>query len=243
MTNFELSTENLNALKSIRSQFEQFMMLYKCAATEMLTKIEVLQEEFNTAHGDNPIEHVSTRVKSTKSLLKKAERKMIPLDLTQIREKIHDIAGVRITCSFISNVYELSDILQNQEDVQVLGFKDYIKDPKPNGYSSLHLILQIPIYLSDRVELVPVEVQIRTIAMDFWASLEHKIYYKYMKKVPRRLLNDLKEAAYAATELDLKMESLNNEVKTIKKQHELIDDDDAYLQIKFFEKALALSKH
>ncbi|MDT8862889.1 GTP pyrophosphokinase family protein [Alkalihalobacillus sp. MEB130] len=192
------------------------MMSYKFALDEINTKIDILKQEFQYIHEYNPIEHVKSRVKSPESILKKVYKKGYDLSLSVIKENVKDIAGIRITCSFISDIYELSNMLQNQPDINVLEVKDYIKNPKPNGYQSLHLVLQVPIFMSDRVEEVCVEVQIRTIAMDFWASLEHKIYYKYNQAVPQHLLNELKEAADSATQLDKKMEGIHKEMKELK---------------------------
>lgn len=143
-------------------------------------------------------------------------RKGYPFSLSSIKENIKDIAGIRITCSFISDIYEISNMLQQQKDITLLACKDYISNPKPNGYQSLHLILEIPIFMSDREELIPVEIQIRTIAMDFWASLEHKIFYKYNKEVPEKLIMELKDAAIVASELDQKMERIHKEMAIIK---------------------------
>ncbi|XOQ46635.1 MAG: GTP pyrophosphokinase YwaC [Thermocaproicibacter melissae] len=153
---------------------------------------------------------------TARNILKKIWRKGYELSLPSIKENIRDIAGVRIICSFISDIYRLSDMLKNHRDITVVEIKDYIKNPKPNGYKSLHMILQIPISMSDRVDNVYVELQIRTIAMDFWASLEHKIYYKYDKAVPVKLMEDLKEAAQSVSQLDEKMEAIHNEMKRFK---------------------------
>ncbi|MBM4764377.1 hypothetical protein GNT69_19115 [Bacillus sp. B15-48] len=132
-------------------------------------------------------------------------------------------AGIRIVCPFITDVYKISQMIEKQKDVEVIERKDYIENPKPNGYQSLHLIVKIPVFMSDRVEMVFVELQIRTIAMDFWASLEHKIYYKYDKEIPERIKKDLKDAALSVTELDCKMERINNEVATLKKGSVIIE--------------------
>ncbi|WHY80114.1 GTP pyrophosphokinase family protein [Neobacillus sp. WH10] len=192
------------------------MMAYKFAIDEMSTKINILKEEFNYVHDYNPIEHVKSRLKSPESIFKKVYRKGYEVSIPSIKENIRDIAGIRITCSFISDIYELAKMISNQKDVRVVDCKDYIKNPKPNGYQSLHLILEIPIFMSDREELTNVEVQIRTIAMDFWASLEHKIYYKYNKEVPSHMIEELKDAATIAAQLDRKMERLNKEISEIK---------------------------
>jgi putative GTP pyrophosphokinase len=196
----------------IKTELTRFMMSYKFATDEMMTKINILKEEFASIHDYSPIEHVSSRIKSPEGILKKAIRKGCPLDLEAIRRQIQDVAGIRVTCSFISDTYRVLDMLASQEDVTVLEVKDYIASPKSNGYKSLHLIVAIPVFMSDRVEPVTVEIQIRTVAMDFWASLEHKIFYKYRGVVPANLVAELKEAADVANSLDLQMERLHNQV-------------------------------
>ena len=170
-------------------------------------------------HDYNPIEHVSTRVKSSESIFLKIQKKGLPPTIDAIRDNIRDIAGVRITCSFVEDIYKVSEMLHNQSDIEIVDVKDYIADPKENGYQSLHLIIKIPIFMSDRMEMVYTEVQIRTIAMDFWASLEHKIYYKYNKDMPDHIYNELKDAALQAAELDRKMERLNKEINILKENN------------------------
>lgn len=227
-TNDSVKLEDLKALKI---ELTRFMMAYKFALEEMNTKINILKEEFHYIHDYNPIEHVSSRLKSPESILKKIFRKGYDFNLHSIKENIRDIAGIRITCSFRSDIFEISKMLECQQDIKVLEYKDYIKNPKPNGYQSLHLILEIPIFMSDRVEYIPVEVQIRTIAMDFWASLEHKIYYKYNKDVPESLILELKDAAKAATDLDLKMERLHRDVEAIKAANEDLESELLVMEI------------
>ncbi|MFE8697476.1 GTP pyrophosphokinase family protein [Cytobacillus sp. FJAT-53684] len=202
--------------KTLKTDLIRFMMSYKFALAEMNTKIDILKQEFQYIHDYNPIEHVTSRIKSPESILKKVQRKGYEFSLPSIRENIRDIAAIRITCSFISDIYEISHMLQNQKDIEVIACKDYIKNPKPNGYQSLHLILQIPIFMSDREDHIFVEIQIRTIAMDFWASLEHKIYYKYNQEVPQKIRDDLREAAITAAQLDKKMENIHKEMNAIK---------------------------
>jgi len=203
-------------LRQLRQEVTRFGMMYKFALEEIGTKVRILQEEFRLIHDYNPIEHVTTRLKSAESIIKKAKRKGIPLTLEAIREVIRDIAGIRIICSFVSDIYKISEMIQSQSDIKIVEVEDYIKNPKPNGYQSLHITMKIPVYMSDRREEVYVEMQIRTIAMDFWASLEHKIYYKYNKKVPPALVEELREAALTAAELDRKMERINHEVNILK---------------------------
>ena len=200
------------ALRELKTELTRFMMSYKFATDEMMTKINILKEEFSSIHDYSPIEHVSSRLKSPDGIVDKALRKGCPLALDEIRAQIQDIAGIRITCSFISDTYRVLDMLTGQQDVTVLQVKDYIASPKPNGYKSLHLLVEVPVFLSDRVQPVTVEIQIRTIAMDFWASLEHKIYYKYSGAVPVELLGELKQAADVASRLDVKMQRLHGQV-------------------------------
>lgn len=205
-------------LSRLRHDFTRFMLGYKSGIAEVMTKITILRDEFEHVHDTNPIEHISSRLKSPESLLAKVRRKGCPMSLDAIRAQIWDIAGVRVTCSFVSDIHRIRDLLVAQKDLTVLAERDYITEPKPNGYQSLHLIVQVPVFLSDRVEDVTVEIQIRTIAMDFWASLEHKIYYKYDGAVPARLLAELKEAALAAARLDATMEQLHDEVRALAAQ-------------------------
>lgn len=207
---------SMEELQIMKTELTRFMMAYKFAMDEMNTKIGILQEEFQYIHDYSPIENTSSRLKSPESILKKVLRKDLELSLPTIKKEMRDIAGIRITCSFRSDIYTVKDMLCNQKDIEVIECKDYIKNPKSNGYQSLHLILTVPVFMSDREEKVFVEVQIRTIAMDFWASLEHKIYYKYDKAVPERLTRELKEAAISAAELDQKMQALHREVSVLK---------------------------
>ena len=213
-------TFDMKDLKAIKTELTRFMMAYKFALDEMTTKINILKDEFNYIHDYNPIEHVKSRLKSPESIFKKVQRKGLEYNLESIKESIKDIAGMRITCSFISDIYEISRMIANQKDIRILEYKDYIKNPKANGYQSLHMIVEIPIFMSDREELTCVEIQIRTIAMDFWASLEHKIYYKYNKEVPQRMLDELRETAEMATLLDKKMENLHKEMDKMKRADE-----------------------
>ena len=195
-----------------RDDFARLMLSYKFGLDEVLTKVTILKEEFSYIHHYSPIEHVHSRVKSPESILRKALRKNCPLTVDDIKTQLSDIAGIRITCSFVADTYVILDLLRNQDDITVIEVKDYIATPKPNGYQSLHLIVEVPVFMSDRVEPVRVEIQIRTVAMDFWASVEHKIYYKYDGAVPAELLAELKEAAVAVNRLDVRMERLYDEV-------------------------------
>lgn len=198
-------------------EFRRFLLEHKFGMDEVVTKLNILRDEFTHLHDYNPIEHVSSRLKSPESLVEKIARKGIDLEgptaYDAVRQKVTDIAGVRVTCSFVSDVYQVFDLLTAQRDVRTIEVRDYIVDPKPNGYRSLHVLVEVPVFLSGGVVPVVVEVQLRTVAMDFWASLEHKIYYKYRREVPTELLAGLREAADTAFTLDTTMERLHQEVR------------------------------
>jgi len=221
-----MNPEQVEQFQQLKKNMTRMMLLYKFALSELETKIEILREEFLMIHEYNPIEHTNSRLKSPEGILKKLNRKGKSISVDSIRENVKDIAGMRITCSFISDIYRVFDMLEKQSDIKVLEVKDYIKNPKSNGYKSLHVLLETPVFMSDGKEIVTVEVQIRTIAMDFWASLEHKIFYKYDQFVPEQLLTELKEAADSAFALDEKMERLHNEVKVIKGENKITEVDE-----------------
>lgn len=199
--------------KQLRDGFSRFMLNYQFAIDEIMTKINILKSEFQHLHDYSPIEHVSARLKSPESLLDKARRREIPLTSEALSENVLDVAGVRIVCSFTADAYWLAEMISSQQDITVVTTKDYIANPKPNGYKSLHLIVKVPIFLSESIQNTHVELQIRTVAMDFWASLEHKIYYKYDHAIPASILAELREAAVAASRLDSKMERIHNDVQ------------------------------
>ncbi|WP_292674462.1 GTP pyrophosphokinase family protein [Nocardioides sp.] len=200
-------------LRRVHGQMQRFMLGYEFGLREIETKLSILRDEFTHMHDYNPIEHVTSRVKSVDSIMAKVSRRGLPADLEVIRDNITDIAGVRVTCSFVQDAYRLFDLLTEQDDVTVRTVKDYIATPKANGYKSLHAIVEVPVFLSDGAVDIPVEVQFRTIAMDFWASLEHKIYYKYDGQVPSELVAELGEAAATAAALDERMERLHRELR------------------------------
>ncbi len=208
-----LQTFSPKQLRDMRDEFQQFLLGYQFGMQEIETKLGILRDEFRHLHDYNPIEHLSSRLKSADSIVEKVVRKGVEPDFESIRESITDIAGVRVTCSFVQDAYRLFDLLAAQDDITVKLVKDYIAEPKPNGYKSLHAIVEVPVFLSTGRMTVPVEVQFRTIAMDFWASLEHKIYYKYSANVPAELLAELKDAAETAAELDARMERLHTEIR------------------------------
>lgn len=197
-------------------EWRDIMLLHRFALDEVNTKLKILNEEFQFIHDYNPVEHIKSRIKSLESIGAKLEKKGLEITPKNAREHVRDIAGIRVTCSFVSDIFKIHDMLANQDDITILRVKDYVTNPKPNGYRSLHLLCELPIFLTNRSERMTVEIQIRTIAMDFWASLEHKIYYKYQQEAPQELLDELKEAADIITFLDDKMKKLNTQIDAYK---------------------------
>lgn len=196
-------------------QWKTVMFLYNSALKAINTKIEILNNEFIHIYNYNPIEHVKSRLKTPESIVKKLKHDGRDVTIPNMIDYLSDIAGIRIICSFTSDIYLIADMLARQADITVLYIKDYIKNPKPNGYKSYHLVVTIPIYLSEGPVETKVEIQIRTVAMDFWASLEHKIYYKFEGHAPDYLEEELKACADMVDMLDAKMFSLNEEIMKI----------------------------
>ncbi len=188
------------------------MFLYNSALKKIKVKIEILQEEFRQLYSYNPIEHVSSRIKTPESIVKKLHRHGKEVSVEEMVNSLNDIAGIRIICSFTPDIYQIAEMLANQDDITVLSVKDYIEHPKENGYRSYHMIVTIPIYVATGTVQTKVEVQIRTIAMDFWASLEHKIHYKFEGNAPAHMYSELKNCAEIAAKLDEKMLALNNTI-------------------------------
>lgn len=205
-----------NAIKSYEDvdSWKTIMFLYNSALKEVGTKLEILNDEFQHVHQYNPIEHIKTRVKTAESIVKKLKKYGYETSIENMVKYVNDIAGVRLICSFTSDIYRLAEMIGNQSDLKVLAIKDYIKNPKKSGYKSYHMLVSIPIFLSDSVVDTKVEIQIRTIAMDFWASLEHKIYYKFEGNAPGYISRDLQECAEMVSTLDEKMLSLNEAIQT-----------------------------
>ena len=209
-----LSDEFLDLVQKNKKPFDLMMSYYQCAIMEIETKFRVLDQEYSLEYDKNPIEAIKSRVKSPESLAKKIRRKNITMTLSSIEENIKDIAGVRVICSFPDDIYELEKSFLKQDDIVLIERKDYIQNPKPSGYRSLHLIVQVPIFLQKNKKFVNVEVQFRTIAMDFWASLEHKLRYK--KNIPADQAHQLQEELYAcaiqSAELDNRMQEIRNQL-------------------------------
>ena len=201
--------------------WEEVSLLYNSALKQINTKLEILNDEFQQVHRYNPIEHIKSRIKTPESIVKKLKRHGYESTLENMIKYVNDIAGIRIICSFTSDIYRIADMISNQQDMKVLTIKDYIMNPKASGYRSYHMILSVPVYLSDRMADVKVEVQIRTVAMDFWASLEHKIQYKFETKAPANIKAQLFECAKIVSELDERMLSLNEEIQAVTPQETL----------------------
>lgn len=196
--------------------FKQMMSYYRCAAMEVETKFRVLDVQMSLNRENNPIESIKTRLKSPESIFEKLKRRDLPMTLNAIEENLNDIAGVRVICSFPEDIYLLADALLRQDDITLIERKDYIQNPKPNGYRSLHLILEVPIFLSERTVPVRIELQLRTIAMDFWASLEHQLRYKSDVEVPPNLSDDLKHCADVIAETDEDMQRIAKDLGVLR---------------------------
>ncbi len=196
------------------------MFLYDAALQEVNTRLNVLNLEFQHIHRYNPIEHIETRIKSPESIVKKLKKYGYDSSIENMVRYVNDIAGVRLICSFTSDIYQLAKMIAGQDDLQVLSIKDYIKNPKESGYKSYHMIITVPIFLSDHVVATKVEIQIRTIAMDFWASLEHKIYYKFEGHAPEYISKQLRECAQMVSDLDMQMLSLNEAIQECIREQE-----------------------
>lgn len=200
--------------------WKEVTLIYNAALRQMETKMEILNDEFQHVHQYNPIEHIKARIKTPESIVKKLKRNGYESTIENMVKYINDIAGIRIICSFTSDIYRIADMIREQKDIKVLAVKDYITYPKASGYKSYHMIVTVPVYLSDRIVDTKVEVQIRTVAMDFWASLEHKIHYKFEGDAPEHIKAELIECAKLVSDLDARMLSLNEEILAISQARE-----------------------
>ncbi|MFQ6793024.1 MAG: GTP pyrophosphokinase family protein [Thomasclavelia sp.] len=209
-----VNDEFIDVIEKESIPIETLMAYYRCAIMEVETKFRVLNEEFSVYYDQNPIETIKSRLKSQTSILKKLKKKNIAFSLKNIEENIFDVAGIRVICSFEDDIYLLAECLLKQDDVKLIEKKDYIKNPKSNGYRSLHLIIEIPIFLKNEKRAMKVEVQLRTIAMDFWASLEHKLRYKKSldEKITKSISQSLLECADISAKLDHKMQMIQKQI-------------------------------
>lgn len=208
MKQVEYVVDNENQVDS----WQEVTLVYSAALKQINTKLEILNDEFQHVHRYNPIEHIKSRMKTSESIVKKLKRYGYESTIENMVKYINDIAGIRVICSFTSDIYRIADMIGNQNDIKVISVKDYIKHPKASGYKSYHMLVTVPVFLSDRIVEVKVEIQIRTVAMDFWASLEHKIAYKFEGNAPENLLKELKACADMVDMLDAKMFSLNEAI-------------------------------
>ncbi len=199
-------------LRALADSYLTLKSRYQSALRDVRTKLEILDDEFQMRHSRNPIHHMESRIKSPQSIGQKLARKGLPLTPDAAMEHLHDIAGIRVVCAYLNDTYTIADLLTGQDDIRLLQTRDYIRAPKPNGYRSLHLIVEVPVFLSEGKLLLPVEVQIRTIAMDFWASLEHQIRYKESMRVPEALNRQLYEAAERIATLDGDMQHIHDQM-------------------------------
>lgn len=224
--NKEEKVENIRDMRQMPAQnaslseWKRMQLIYSAALKEINTKLEILNTEFQMAHRYNPIEHITARIKSPESVMKKLRHQGRAVTVENIVRYINDVAGIRIICSFTSDIYEIAELIRKQSDVKILKIKDYIAEPKANGYKSFHMIVSVPIFLSDMTIDTKVEIQIRTIAMDFWASLEHKMYYKFEGNAPENIRRELKECADLVSFLDRKMLAINEEIKKYSDEEE-----------------------
>lgn len=202
------------------NSWTEVILLYSSALKQMQTKLEILNDEFQHVHQYNPIEHIKSRLKTSESIVKKLKRKGYESTIQNMVDHVNDIAGIRIICSFTSDIYMIAEMIASQSDVKVQYVKDYIRNPKESGYRSYHMHILIPVYLSDKIVDTKVEIQIRTVAMDFWASLEHKIKYKFEGNAPEGLIESLIECANMVSKLDDMMLTLNDEINSIKEKSE-----------------------
>lgn len=210
-----INDDFLDMLQKNMLPMNQLMSYYRCAIMEIETKFNVLNEQFSLQYDRNPIETIKTRLKSAEGIVKKIKKKNLPFALESITENINDVAGVRVICSFVEDIYMLSECLLSQDDIRLIEKKDYIRNPKENGYRSLHLIVEVPIFLQNEKRYMKVEVQLRTIAMDFWASLEHKLRYK--KSISPEKLEEIERelmiCAETSAALDMRMQLVRNKIE------------------------------
>lgn len=211
----ETGLMQLTGDRSLQQRFLEMSHLYDGAIREVRTKLEILDREFSILYASNPIHHIDSRLKSPKSIVEKLQRKGLPVTVESAEENLQDIAGIRIICNYLDDIYRLAEMLIHQQDIELVEQVDYIQSPKPNGYRSLHLVVRVPVFLSSHTELVPVEIQIRTIAMDFWASLEHQLRYKNDVEATASLKYRLQRCAEQSAALDLEMQSIYQEMRML----------------------------
>lgn len=197
-------------------EFNHLMLKYDFALEKLKTELNILIKEYEFNNKYQPVDHIKSRIKTKESAIKKLEKKGYDIDIPNLMDKVHDMVGIRIVCSFLSDVYDIVNMIEKSQNLKIIEKRDYIKKPKKSGYSSYHLIVQVPIYLNEEVEYIKAEIQIRTMAMDFWASLDHKIQYKF-NSIPKEVKEEMYNCSLAIKALDDKMINLNEIVKQKKK--------------------------
>lgn len=214
----DVNDSTIMQLRQTLDNAKQLMAYYQCAIMEVETKFKVLNTEFSLKKDYNPIETIKTRLKSPESIMEKLQRKHLSYNIATVEKEMYDIAGIRVICPFIEDIYMLAECLLEQDDITLIDKKDYIKAPKENGYRSLHLIVETPIFLQNEKRLMKVEIQLRTIAMDFWASLEHRMRYKkeISEETASQIARELKACAESSAKLDIRMEKIKNTIETNK---------------------------
>ena len=218
MTPPSVSEETLidEEYRELVSEHAQIQYLYNAAIQFINVRLETLTNEFRISHRNNPIHHIQSRVKSPWSIVRKLRKQGIPVSMTNAKKSLHDLAGVRVVCCYIEDIFTIADLIKSQDDIQVITEKNYIANPKANGYRSLHLVVDVPVYLSSAKLFAPVEVQIRTVAMDFWASLEHNLRYKAASEVPPFVVDELKKCADIITDTDYRMAQISKALNLLR---------------------------
>lgn len=214
LDNYDTESEVFKCAQALIQELYGIQNTFRAGVKEVSTKLEILNEEFQDTHERNPIHSMKSRIKSPKSIVEKLSRKGFPLNTESAVSNLDDIAGIRIICPYIEDIYTVKQLLEAQDDVEIIRVTDYIANPKPNGYRSLHLIVKVPVFFSNHKASIKVEVQIRTIAMDFWASLEHQLRYKAIdaENIPESIANELKECADTIAMTDLRMQDIHNQM-------------------------------
>ena len=215
--------EGLN-VEELRREYNKVAGIYEAGIREINARLQTLDDEFSLKHRHNPIHHLESRVKSLNSIVRKLREAGTPVNIDNAKKTLHDIAGVRVVCRYVDDIYRIAHLLLQQDDVSLILQKDYIKTPKPNGYRSLHVVVDVPVYMSQGKLFIPVEIQIRTVAMDFWATLEHGIRYKTTEEVPQRIVDELRSCADVITETDYKMQEIFKALQQVHNRPDVTDE-------------------
>lgn len=223
----KIHVENVDlTMEELRIDYARIRDVYTAAIREINARLQTLDSEFSYKHRHNPIHHIESRVKSLPSIIKKLKSMGVPVSITNAKKNLHDIAGVRVVCRYVDDIYRIANLLLSQDDISLILEKNYIKNPKANGYRSLHIVVDVPVYMIEGRLFIPVEIQIRTVAMDFWATLEHGIRYKATEEVPATISQELRECADVITDTDYKMQKI---FKELQKVHDKVEEEPAAL--------------